>query len=127
MIQQSNRLKYTEPQTGVQSKLGGNPDLPGDYVWPENVKGKPLSFLCQLNLSLVTSTKSDDDQLLHFFVDVADLLLDDNNGIDKSRWKVSSCKIADVLPTAAPKELPPDEIFAERQLQTIEEQTFPSF
>ncbi|NQT83733.1 DUF1963 domain-containing protein [bacterium] len=32
------------------SRIGGLPDVPDDFVWP-SWKGKPLSFLCQLDLS----------------------------------------------------------------------------
>jgi uncharacterized protein YwqG len=120
----SKRLKYSDPQPGIQSKLGGLPDLPSNYEWPKNAKGNPISFLCQLNLSVVTLDKSDEDQLLHFFFDGRDMLME-NQG-DSSQWKVSCCKIADASPSAAPKELSKDEIFLERFLQASEEQTFPS-
>ncbi len=35
-----------------RSKLGGKPDLPKDFVWPL-LKGKPLSFVAQINLTEV--------------------------------------------------------------------------
>jgi uncharacterized protein YwqG len=33
-----------------QSRFGGEPDLPDDFVWPEWFEGRPLSFLAQINL-----------------------------------------------------------------------------
>jgi uncharacterized protein YwqG len=37
------------------SRFGGVPDLPPDFVWP-HYEGRPLAFLCQLNLSEMPRT-----------------------------------------------------------------------
>jgi uncharacterized protein YwqG len=57
------------------SKLGGEPDLPGDFVWSEN-NGRPLDFLLQVNLSeaskLDKSGQLPTAGLLSFFYDLED-------------------------------------------------------
>ncbi|MBQ8540299.1 MAG: DUF1963 domain-containing protein [Clostridia bacterium] len=59
-----------------ESKIGGKPFLPADFVWPQftskddNVK-RPLSFFCQINLSDVAFYDKDNllpkDGMLYFF------------------------------------------------------------
>jgi uncharacterized protein YwqG len=42
-------LLDSKPTAAGQSRLGGVPDLPHGFVWPEN-NGRPLDFLLQVNL-----------------------------------------------------------------------------
>lgn len=60
------------------SKLGGKPYLPKDFSWPrflDEDDERPLSFLCQINLSDVKQYDQDGllprNGLLHFFYDCA--------------------------------------------------------
>ena len=59
-----------------QSKIGGTPDVPLDFVWPYTNNDQPLSFLCQLNLTEIKPYDSTnllpDEGLLSFFYDVAE-------------------------------------------------------
>lgn len=51
------------------SKLGGNPDVPEDFVWPFDDKG-PLSFICQIDCSDLVELEqfnTDEKPLLSFF------------------------------------------------------------
>jgi uncharacterized protein YwqG len=48
-----------------QSKIGGLPDLLDEDDWPKTEKGKPMSFIGQLNLSMVA--RYDDSDLLPNF------------------------------------------------------------
>jgi uncharacterized protein YwqG len=54
------------------TKLGGSPDLPASFRWPEN-DGRPLSFIAQVNLRETSATLSDERLpaagLLSFFYD----------------------------------------------------------
>ncbi|GLC87110.1 YwqG family protein [Lysinibacillus piscis] len=55
------------------SKIGGAPDVPTDFSWPQTKNGQPLYFLCQLNLAEVKLYDATDllpaDGLLSFFYD----------------------------------------------------------
>lgn len=44
------------------SKIGGDPDVPQDFVWPVRADERPLSFLAQVNLD--DAAKLDVDRLL---------------------------------------------------------------
>ncbi|WP_042477491.1 YwqG family protein [Bacillus ndiopicus] len=59
-----------------QSKIGGSPDVPVDFVWPQTNKGQPLHFLCQLNLADVKPYDSSNllptDGILSFFYDAVE-------------------------------------------------------
>lgn len=53
------------------SKLGGLPDVPASFAWPQ-WKGRPLAFICQLKLSEVPALKDSPlpaKGLLYFFYD----------------------------------------------------------
>jgi uncharacterized protein YwqG len=54
------------------SKIGGLPDVPEGFVWPL-WKDKPLSFLCQIDLSQIPVDYTDNDMprigFLYFFYD----------------------------------------------------------
>lgn len=56
-----------------QSKIGGTPDVPTDFIWPHTNNNQPLYFLCQLNLAEVKTYDSNNllpaDGLLSFFYD----------------------------------------------------------
>jgi uncharacterized protein YwqG len=46
-------LRATTDNVGPHSKMGGCPATPKDFVWPKREDGRPLSFLCQINLAEV--------------------------------------------------------------------------
>lgn len=62
MVKQEIKLNWQESDAPLpcgSSKIGGQPDVPSDFVWPEyegsaygeeDVKRRPLSFLAQINL-----------------------------------------------------------------------------
>lgn len=58
------------------SKIGGAPDIPTDFVWPQTKNGQFLHFLCQLNLAEIKPFDSNNllptDGLLSFFYDVVE-------------------------------------------------------
>ena len=47
------QLDPTSDNIGPHSKVGGNPVVPKDFVWPKREDGRPLTFLCQINLAEV--------------------------------------------------------------------------
>ena len=49
-----------------ESRWGGAPDVPADWVWPQNEFGRPMAFLAQINL--------------------ADLLVDEENPFPPAGW-----------------------------------------
>jgi uncharacterized protein YwqG len=72
------------------SKIGGNPDLPKDQVWP-TWGGKPLSFLLQINLKDIATFPVAQNLpktgLLSFFYDSQEQPWGFDPA-DKGRWKV---------------------------------------
>lgn len=66
--------------TKGSSKLGGQPDLPKDFLWP-TCDNKPLTFLAQIDLSEINPNMSDrllpNKGFLYFFSAVAHLDYDD--------------------------------------------------
>ncbi len=86
VAKQEIRLNYTKSESPLpvrSSKIGGMPDLPADFVWPEyagidyrddTVKSRPLSFLAQINLKDVAAYDSEGllpkTGLLSFFYEV---------------------------------------------------------
>lgn len=58
------------------SKIGGAPDTPTDFVWPQTKSGQPLYFLCQLNLAEIKPFDSNHllptEGLLSFFYDAVE-------------------------------------------------------
>ncbi|MCT6922885.1 YwqG family protein [Metasolibacillus sp.] len=56
-----------------QSKIGGAPDVPTDFIWPQTNDQHPLYFLCQLNLAEIKPFDSSNllpaKGLLSFFYD----------------------------------------------------------
>lgn len=61
----------TQPKKGI-SRVGGCPELPRDFAWPEN-NGRPLDYLLQVNLSDLASSVPNSiptSGLLTFFYDM---------------------------------------------------------
>jgi len=54
-------------ETGA-SKLGGAPDVPADFEWPE-LSGVALAFVAQINLAEVAHELLPSEGMLYFFVD----------------------------------------------------------
>ena len=70
-------LRATTDNIGPHSKMGGCPVVPKDFVWPKREDGRPLSFLCQINLAEVSKLPSVHNLLprtgiLSFFYDLDD-------------------------------------------------------
>jgi uncharacterized protein YwqG len=65
----TTKAEETEFRLG-ESKFGGLPHLPADFVWPV-YNGKPLAFIAQFNLADVaaydTGNKLPHEGILHFF------------------------------------------------------------
>lgn len=57
------------------SRLGGGPDLPEDFAWPQN-KGRPLDFVLQVNLADLAGNETNlplpPAGILSFFYDLED-------------------------------------------------------
>jgi uncharacterized protein YwqG len=72
------------------NKLGGVPDLPAGFEWPV-WQGKPMSFLCQVDLSTVAGLVNDvacpESGWLYFFYD-ADQETSGFDPKDKGSWSV---------------------------------------
>ncbi len=58
---------FKEKHETGESKAGGLPDVPADFVWPV-FKGFPLEFICQIKCSDVDLCHFPEDGLLLFFV-----------------------------------------------------------
>jgi uncharacterized protein YwqG len=70
-------LRPTTDNVGPHSKIGGCPATPKDFVWPKREDGRPLTFLCQINLAELQGFKPVHKLLprngvLSFFYDVED-------------------------------------------------------
>lgn len=51
-----------------KSKFGGNPDVGASFVWPKS-EGKPLMFLCQINLNDISRQRMlPPEGMLYFFI-----------------------------------------------------------
>ncbi len=86
LAKQEIRLSYGKAEGALpvgSSKIGGKPDLPADFVWPEfegidyrddSVKRRPLAFLAQINLKDVADYDQEEllpkTGLLSFFYEV---------------------------------------------------------
>lgn len=76
-VRPSLRLQLDESMddVGPHSKVGGQPVVPKDFVWPKREDGRPLTFLCQINLAEVydfpfTNKFLPKAGILSFFYDV---------------------------------------------------------
>ena len=58
---------YKDKHIKGESKVGGGPDAPKDFVWPE-FKGLPLEFVCQIKCSNVELENFPSEGLLLFFL-----------------------------------------------------------
>ena len=70
-------LRETTDNIGIHSKIGGCPAAPKDFVWPKREDGRPLAFLCQINLAELQNMGQATKHLpksgmLSFFYDVED-------------------------------------------------------
>lgn len=98
------------------SKIGGQPDLPVDFVWPyfkgESFEGitdnRPLSFLAQINCAEVAQYDTDhqlpEKGMLYFFYDLETMRWGFDPA-DKGCSKVFYCEDAELVSTALPESL----------------------
>lgn len=111
------------------SRFGGKPLAPPAFEWPRTTNGKPLQFLCQINLKevskLAPSKELPKEGLLCFFYESEDQPWG-YDPKDRTGHKVAYFESADtVSPTDLPDDL--DEEFALRpqHMRFSEEVTFP--
>jgi uncharacterized protein YwqG len=115
--------------SGGLSRIGGLPSLPDEVPWPE-WKGKPLAFLCQLNLAEIP--ESSDRQglprtgMLYFFYDQEQ----ETWGFDpkdRGSWRVIHVAAAPTtdVQRAAPPGLPKEAIYKEKRVSFTPVQTYP--
>ncbi len=114
-----------------RSRLGGKPDLPDDFHWPQ-WKGRSISFIAQINLCEIEKYKISNylpvSGLLYFFYDVADQTIWGYDPDDKGSFEVV---FADVNQDRLrrwdfPEDLPEESRFDSGLVKFSKEMTVPS-
>lgn len=116
---------------GGASRIGGLPSLPLDVPWPE-WKGKPLAFLCQLDLSEIPENCERNGLpaagMLYFFYNQEQETwgFDPN---DKGSWQViyTAASPEGKTTCVAPPGLQKDYIYAEKTVSFVPMQTYPDW
>jgi uncharacterized protein YwqG len=113
------------------SKMGGLPNLPGGLAWPQ-WKGKPLAFLCQLDLSELPAEPGLPEfprtGCLYFFYDPEQSTWGFDPK-DKGSWQVLYVpdNVRDCPPRDAPEHLDSSSIFREKPIAFSLLQTYPNW
>lgn len=132
LSKESIRLVGSPPDPKIQglgaSRLGGQPDLPADFVWPTR-QDKPMSFVAQIRLEDLTGFPPARDLpaagLLSFFYDSAQETFG-GSPEDRGGWQVAFFERSMQLnPAAFPATLPQKARFAPLALQFHLEMTLP--
>ena len=113
-----------------ESKIGGMPDLPSGFSWPE-CNGQPQSFLAQIRLSDTDSYDEDkvlpQSGMLWFFYDAQQQTFGENP-TDNSCWHVYFAEDASQLQrTPAPSQLPTSSQFQACSIDFTTEVTLSQF
>lgn len=108
------------------SRLGGVPDLPEGFVWPE-WKGVSLAFIAQINLSEVAAAAPSSllpaNGVLTFFYDAEQEACGSSE--DRGSWQVFYHAELPLRRTALPEKLPVDGRFASCRLVVSPVRSFP--
>jgi uncharacterized protein YwqG len=116
---------------GKLSRIGGLPSLPDNVPWPE-WKGKPLAFLCQLDLSEIPEDCNRQglptSGMLYFFYS-QDQETWGFDPKDKGSWQVihASSPSLDNTICSAPHGLKKDCVYAQRPLSFTSLETYPDW
>lgn len=113
----------------VRSRIGGAPDLPDGFQWPQ-WNNAPLAFLAQIDLAEIGQRDVLPDLpkhgLLHFFYDQEQSTWGFNHG-DKESWRVFyTANGAECKPVDRPPSLARHGRFDEKQIEFREIMTYPS-
>ena len=134
MIPKEN-VKISNPGA---SKLGGKPYLPADFVWPtytdkEDNITRPLSFLCQINLSDINPYDKEgllpDRGTLYFFYECKSMKWG-FDAADKGAARVFYCDTTDAFglaPRDIAEGIPKDYVIPEIALQFKCGKSYPTF
>ncbi len=133
LMSNSIRVTSTVPTEKVlevgTSKIGGEPDLPDEVVWP-SMADVPLSFVAQFDLSAVQPYDVDrllpPTGMLYFFFD-ANQQIYGSDPSDRAGWKViySSVDQSALKRRAFPDELPEEAQFTACAVRFSTEVTLP--
>jgi uncharacterized protein YwqG len=124
-------IRLTASSGVGMSRIGGLPSLPDGMAWPE-WKGKPLSFLCQLNLAEIPEACDRQDLpktgMLYFFYDQEQSTWGFDPK-DQGSWRVlySAASPATDVPRAAPPGLAAEAIFKGKSVSFTPAQTYPDW
>lgn len=109
-------------------RLGGQPRLPQSTDWPDR-KGRPLSFIAELDLSALRAIGGPDwlpaSGLLHLFYDVEDEPWGFDPA-DRDGWKVIKTDAASPRPLPRPPGLSGDRVFTSVALAGRRALTYPT-
>lgn len=120
------------------SKIGGKPYLPKDFVWPtytdrqENVT-RPLSFLCQINLSDIKSYDKEgllpDRGTLYFFYECESMKwgFDPEDDGAARVFYYDTTDVIGLAPIDVPEEIAEEYVMPEIALRFKCEKSYPSF
>lgn len=124
-------IRLTPSSGAGLSRIGGLPSLPDGMAWPE-WKGKPLSFICQLNLAEIP--EACDRQglpksgMLYFFYDQEQSTWGFDPK-DQGSWRVLyvAAPPADDMARLAPPGLAKDAVFKEKRVSFSPVKTYPDW
>lgn len=124
-------IAFSRADGAKLSRIGGLPSLADDVKWPE-WKGKPLAFLCQINLAEIPAECERNglpvSGMLYFFY-VQDQETWGGDPKDKGSWSViyAAAPPANDAQHAAPKGLSKESVFAEKPIKFAAVKTYPDF
>ena len=113
------------------SRIGGLPSLPDKVAWPE-WKGKPLAFLCQINLEEIPKDCErqglPSSGMLYFFYDQEQSTWGFDPE-DEGSWRIlyAAAPSASGIPRTAPNGLEKDYIYAEKPVTFTSIMTYPDW
>ncbi len=121
------KTKERVMQSDRISKYGGIPDLPKHFEWP-TFAGKPLSFICQLNLSELPAHLFSEDLppggILYFFILTEGV--ENRFPVEKGEYVVRFVEPGANL-SVRENEAPRGKVFKEVALDFYKHFTFPSY
>lgn len=111
------------------SKIGGLPQLPSDFQWPQ-WKNKPMTFLAQIDLAQIPAELRPEyypsSGCLFFFYD-QDQSTWGFDPADRGSWQVIYRESRPTAPLDPPQDLLENGIYPEKRIQFRQVSTFPSF
>lgn len=123
-------VRSSSPLTCGASKLGGEPDLPKDVLWPR-FKGRPLSFVVQISLSHLPAAVRESLSLpavgmVSFFYESGQQPWGYDPEDRGAACVIFSPRIDALTSTAPPPDLPEDRKYSELEFGVREQTSMPA-